>query len=93
MSKDETVDNLIADIKSIKYSDLPYETLSHLEKKVIARDSSSKFPEEILDLPTVGSAYTPNIEMIIPILFSCYNKENNSNLLVSESLFILDNHN
>ena len=48
-----------------------------LEQNVIARDSSSKFPEEILDLPTVGSAYTPNIEMII---------EKEPDLLIIEAL-------
>ncbi len=31
-----------------------------------------------------------NIEMVIPILLSCYSKENNSDPIVSESLFILD---
>ena len=49
----------------ISISPTATEMIYKLEKKIIARDSSSKFPEEILDLPTVGSAYTPNIEMII----------------------------
>ena len=34
---------------------------------VIARDASSRYPEQIMSLPTVGSAYTPNFESIIAL--------------------------
>ena len=32
---------------------------------VVARDSSSRFPTNIMELPTVGSAYSPNVEAIV----------------------------
>ena len=35
MTPDDTVDSLMADIKRIKYSNLPYETLLNLEKEII----------------------------------------------------------
>jgi len=35
MTQDDTVDSLMADIKLIKYSNLPYETLLNLEKEII----------------------------------------------------------
>ena len=32
---------------------------------VVARDSSSRFPANIMEIPTVGSAYSPNVEAIV----------------------------
>ena len=40
MNQEDTVDNLISDIKRIKYSDLPYETLLNLEKDIIDEQKS-----------------------------------------------------
>ena len=40
------------------------ETLYKVGGTAVGRDSSSKYPGEVLDLPTVGSAYTINTEAI-----------------------------
>ena len=45
MNQKDTVNNLISDIKRIKYSDLPYETLLNLEKDII--DEQKRLIEEL----------------------------------------------
>jgi iron complex transport system substrate-binding protein len=53
------------------------ETLYKLGGTAIGRDSSSKYPKEVETLPTVGSAYNPNIEAVAAL---------NPDLIIIEAL-------
>ncbi len=53
------------------------ETLYQVGGTAIGRDSSSKFPEAVLTLPTVGSAYNPSIEAVAAL---------NPDLIIIEAL-------
>tara|TARA_B100000686_G_scaffold38480_2_gene39878 strand:- start:12760 stop:13926 length:1167 start_codon:yes stop_codon:yes gene_type:complete len=55
----------VGPVRVVSLSPTATEMIYKAGGSVIARDASSRYPEQIMNLPTVGSAYTPNFEAII----------------------------
>ena len=52
-------------VRIVSLSPTATEMIYEIGGQVVARDSSSKFPANVIELPEVGSAYSPNIEAIV----------------------------
>jgi len=52
-------------VRVVSLSPTATEMIYKIGGTVVARDSSSRFPANIMELPTVGSAYSPNVEAIV----------------------------
>ena len=55
----------VGPVRVVSLSPTATEMIYKAGGSIIARDASSRYPEQIMNLPTVGSAYTPNFEAII----------------------------
>ena len=55
----------VGPVRVVSLSPTATEMIYKAGGSIIARDTSSRYPEQIMNLPTVGSAYTPNFEAII----------------------------
>ncbi len=52
-------------VRVVSLSPTATEMIYKIGGTVVARDSSSRFPANIMEIPTVGSAYSPNVEAIV----------------------------